>query len=49
MGDMIEEDKKDLNIGVFICLFVIRVSQKFQGKGYDGKMLRVLIEKSKMK
>ena len=46
MGKLLEEDKKNLNIGPFIYLFVIGVVQESQGKGFGGKMLRALIEKA---
>ncbi|MHA2400703.1 MAG: GNAT family N-acetyltransferase [Promethearchaeota archaeon] len=44
--EIIEEVKKNLDIGPYIYLFVIGVSQEFQGKGYGGKMLRALMEKA---
>ncbi len=46
MGKILKEDKKNLNIGPYLYLFVIGVSQEYQGKGFGGKMLRALIEKS---
>ena len=46
MGKIIEEDKKNLNIGPYLYLYIIGVSQESQGKGFGGKMLRAIIEKS---
>ena len=46
MTEILEEDKKNLDIGPYLYLFVIGVSLGFQGKGYGGKMLRALIEKA---
>lgn len=43
---ILEEDKKNLNIGPYIYLNVIGVSPKFQGNGFGGKMLKALIEKA---
>jgi len=47
MIKILQEDKKNLNIGPYIYLFVLGVSRVSQGKGFGGKMLRALIEKSK--
>ena len=44
----IEEAKKDLDIGPYIFLFIMAVSQEFQGKGFGGKFLRAIIEKSEI-
>ena len=46
MGKIIEEDKKNLNIGPYLYLYIIGVSQESQGKGVGGKLLRALVEKS---
>jgi len=46
VGKAIKEEKKNLNIGPYIYLLIIGVSQEFQGKGFGGKMLRALIEKA---
>ncbi|MFX0074415.1 MAG: GNAT family N-acetyltransferase [Candidatus Hermodarchaeota archaeon] len=45
-GKILDEDKKNLNIGPYIYLGVIGVSQESQGKGYGGKMLRALINEA---
>ena len=37
---------KYLNIGPYLYLYIIGVSQESQGKGFGGKMLRAIIEKS---
>jgi len=42
----IEEAKKDLNLGPYIHLLIMGVSQEFQGKGFGGKLLRAVIEKA---
>jgi len=42
----IEEAKRDLDMGPYIFLFIMAVSQEFQGKGFGGKFLRAIIEKS---
>ena len=42
----IEEAKKDLDIGPYIFLFIMAVSKEFQGKGFGGKFLKAIIEKS---
>ena len=44
----LEEAKKDLDIGPYIFLFIMAVSQDFQGKGFGGKFLRAIIEKSEI-
>ena len=44
----LEEAKKDLDIGPYIFLFIMAVSKEFQGKGYGGKFLRAIIEKSEI-
>ncbi|MHA2008852.1 MAG: GNAT family N-acetyltransferase [Promethearchaeota archaeon] len=43
---IIEETKKNLDIGPYIYLFVIGVSLGNQGKGFGGKLLRALVEKA---
>ena len=48
MSVPIEEAKKDLNLGEYIYLFIIGVSQEFQGKGFGGKLLRAVIEKAEL-
>ena len=44
----VEEAKKSLKLGSYIHLLMMGVSQEFQGKGFGGKLLRALIEKSKI-
>ncbi|MFX1360010.1 MAG: GNAT family N-acetyltransferase [Promethearchaeota archaeon] len=44
--EAIEDVKKNLDIGPYIYLFIVGVSQEFQGKGYGGKLLRALVEKA---
>jgi len=46
--EVMEEAKKDLNIGPYIFLFIMAVSKEFQGKGFGGKFLRAIIEKSEI-
>jgi len=41
-----KEPKKNLDIGAYIYLFTIGVSQEFQGKGFGGKLLRAIVEKA---
>ena len=48
MMKKLEEDRKNLNIGPYIYFSVIGVSQKFQGKGFGGKLIRALIEKAEI-
>jgi ribosomal protein S18 acetylase RimI-like enzyme len=43
---LIEETKKNLNLNEHIYLFIIGVSQDLQGKGFGGKLLRAIIEKT---
>jgi ribosomal protein S18 acetylase RimI-like enzyme len=45
-GEIMDEDKKNLNIGPYIYLLAIGVAQAHHGKGLGGKMLRALIEKA---
>lgn len=42
----VEEAKKSLNLGPYIHLLIMGVSQEFQGKGFGGKLLRAVIEKA---
>jgi len=44
----IEEAKKNLNLGPYIHLLMMAVSKEFQGKGFGGKLIRALIEKSEI-
>ena len=44
----VEEAKKSLNLSPYIHLLIMGVSQKFQGKGFGGKLLKALIEKAEM-
>ncbi len=46
LSNAIEEAKKSLNLGPYIHLLIMGVSQEFQGKGFGGKLLRALIEKA---
>jgi GNAT superfamily N-acetyltransferase len=46
LTNAIEEAKKSLNLGPYIHLLIMGVSQEFQGKGFGGKILRALIEKA---
>ena len=46
LNSAVEEAKKSLNLGSHIHLLMMGVSQEFQGKGFGGKLLRVLIEKA---
>ncbi|MBN1217263.1 MAG: GNAT family N-acetyltransferase [Candidatus Lokiarchaeota archaeon] len=43
---VIEKERKELNIGPYIYFSVIGVSQKNQGEGYGGKLIKALIEKA---
>ncbi len=43
---LMDDEKKHLMIGPYIYLAVIGVSPEFQGKGFGGKILRVLVEKA---
>ncbi|MFC2067781.1 GNAT family N-acetyltransferase [Chloroflexota bacterium] len=42
----VEDAKKSLNLGLYIHLLIMSVSQEFQGKGFGGKLLRAVIEKA---
>ena len=44
----VEEAKKSLNLGQYIHLLIMGVSQEFQGKGFGGKLLRAVIEKAEI-
>jgi GNAT superfamily N-acetyltransferase len=46
LSNAVEEAKKNLNLGPHIHLLIMGVSQEFQGKGFGGKLLRAIIEKS---
>ena len=46
LSNAVEEAKKSLNLGPYIHLLIMGVSQEFQGKGFGGKLLRAVIEKS---
>ncbi|HUU86215.1 MAG TPA: GNAT family N-acetyltransferase [Candidatus Glassbacteria bacterium] len=46
LSKAVEEAKKSLNLGPYIHLLIMGVSQEFQGKGFGGKLLRALIEKA---
>jgi ribosomal protein S18 acetylase RimI-like enzyme len=44
----VEEAKKSLNLGPYIHLLMMGVSQEFQGKGFGGRLLRAVIEKAEI-
>ena len=44
----VEEAKKSLNLGQYIHLLIMGVSQEFQGKGFRGQLLRAVIEKAEI-
>ena len=46
LSNAVEEAKKSLNLGPYIYLLIMGVSQEFQGKGFGGKLLRAVIEKA---
>ncbi len=46
LSSAVEEAKKSLNLEPYINLLIMGVSQEFQGKGFGGKLLSALIEKS---
>jgi GNAT superfamily N-acetyltransferase len=48
LSNAIEEAKKSLNLGPYIHLLIMGVSQEFQGKGFGGKLLRAVIEKAEI-
>ncbi|MFC2163164.1 GNAT family N-acetyltransferase [Candidatus Altiarchaeota archaeon] len=41
-----EEDKKSMDIGPYIYLLAMGVSQPHQGNGFGGKLMKALIEKA---
>ena len=43
---VIEEDRKNLDIGSFYYINIIGVAPESQGQGFGGKLLRALIEKA---
>ena len=48
LSDTIEEAKKSLNLDKYIHLLIMGVSQESQGKGYGGKLIKALVEKSEI-
>ncbi len=46
LSNAIEEAKKSRNLGPYIHLLIMGVSQEFQGKGFGGKLVRAVIEKA---
>ncbi|MHA2392744.1 MAG: GNAT family N-acetyltransferase [Promethearchaeota archaeon] len=48
LSNAVEEAKKSLNLGSYIHLLIMGVSQEFQGKGFGGKLLRAVIEKAEI-
>ena len=46
LSNAVEEAKNSLNLGPYIHLLIMGVSQEFQGKGFGGKLLRAIIEKA---
>jgi ribosomal protein S18 acetylase RimI-like enzyme len=44
----VEEAKKSLNLGPYIHLLIMGVSQECQGKGFGGQLLRAVMEKAEM-
>ena len=46
LSNAVEEAKKSLNLGPYIHLLIMGVSQEFQGKGFGGKLLRAVIEEA---
>ncbi|TKJ19267.1 MAG: hypothetical protein CEE43_15965 [Promethearchaeota archaeon Loki_b32] len=48
LSNAVEEAKKSLNLGPYIHLLIMGVSQEFQGKGFGGKLLRAVIEKAEI-
>lgn len=44
----VEEAKKSLELGPHIHLLIMGVSKEFQGKGFGGKLLKAVIEKSEI-
>ena len=48
LSNAVEDAKKSLNLGPYIHLLIMGVSQEFQGKGFGGKLLRAVIEKAEI-
>ena len=48
LSNAVDEAKKSLNLGPYIHLLIMGVSQEFQGKGFGGKLLRAVIEKAEI-
>ena len=46
LTNAVEEAKKSLYLSTYIHLLIMGVSQEFQGKGFGGKLLKAVIEKS---
>lgn len=46
LSSAVEQAKESLNLGSYIHLLIMGVSQEFQGKGFGGKLLRALVEKA---
>ena len=46
LSNTIEEAKKSLDLDPYIHLLIMGVSREFQGKGFGGKLIRAVIEKS---
>ena len=46
MMEIIDKERKSLDIGSYIYFSVIGVSLKYQGQGFGGKLIRALIEKA---
>ncbi len=46
LTNAVEGAKKSLNLGPYIHLLIMGVSQEFQGNGYGGQLLRAVIEKA---
>ena len=48
LSDAVEEAKKSLNLQKYIHLLIMGVSLDCHGKGFGGKMIKALIEKSEI-
>ena len=48
LSDAIEEAKRSLNLGEYIHLLIMGVLREFHGKGFGGKLIKALIEKSEI-
>lgn len=46
VGQILDEDKKHLEIGSYIYLLAIGVAQNHQGKGLGSKLMKALLEKA---